>query len=79
LPPYLPAMKRCCCLFLLPLLLAGCTSGMDPEDRHFFNRGWMNPKRDIDLDPNFDAPYPGDSPIPNHQHPEKYKGDPFSY
>lgn len=52
---------------------------MDPEDRHFFNRGWINPKRDIDMDPNFDAPYPGNKPLPNAQHPEAYKNDPFTY
>ena len=70
---------KCLCVLLLSILLAGCTSDMDPEDRHFFNRGWINPKRDIDNDANFDAPYPGTSPVPNQQHPVKYKEDPFAY
>jgi hypothetical protein len=68
------------CILLLPLLLAGCTSDMDPEDRHFFNRGWVNPHRDIDLDPTFDSPMPGTSGgMPRERHPEKYKNDPFAY
>jgi hypothetical protein len=68
-------MKRLC-LLLLPLLFAGCSTDTDPEDRRFFNRGWLFPHRDIDLDPAFDGPQKG-APMPKQAHPEKYKEDPI--
>ncbi len=67
-------MKRLC-LLLVPLLLAGCARD-DPEDRRFFNRGWLWPHRDIDLDPAFDGPVK-DPRMPKQVHPEKYQGDPI--
>lgn len=68
-------MKRLCFL-LMPLLLAGCSRDTDPEDRRFYNRGWLWPHRDIDLDPAFDGP-PRDGRMPKQVHPEKYKEDPI--
>ena len=64
------------CLLLLSLLLASCSNDTDPEDRRFYNRGWLFPHRDIDLDPDFDGPVkePG---MPKRVHPEKYKQDPL--
>lgn len=68
-------MKRLC-LLLAPLLIAGCSTDTDPEDQRFFNRGWLNPHRDIDLDPAFgEKPQP--SQMPKGVHPEKYKQDPI--
>jgi hypothetical protein len=68
-------MKRLCIL-LLPLLFAGCSTDIDPEDQRFFNRGWLFPHRDIDKDPSFpDSGKP--SPMPKQAHPEKYKEDPI--
>jgi hypothetical protein len=65
------------CMLLLPLLLvAGCSMDTDPEDRRFYNRGWLWPHRDIDLDPSFDGP-PKQPGMPQRVHPEKYKGDPI--
>jgi hypothetical protein len=69
-------MKRLC-LLLLPLLFAGCSTDTDPEDRRFFNRGWLFPHRDIDLDPAFDGP-PKAPSMPKQVHPEKYKEDPIA-
>ncbi len=36
-------MKSLCALLLL-LLLGGCAS--DPEDREFFDRGWVHPAKE---------------------------------
>jgi len=34
-------MKPFCALFFLLLLLNGCAT--DPEDRDFFDKGWLHP------------------------------------
>ena len=34
-------MKPVCALFFLLLLLNGCAT--DPEDRDFFDKGWLHP------------------------------------
>jgi hypothetical protein len=49
-------MKFVLLLLLLPLL-AGCAS--DPDDRAFFNRGWINPK-ELDQPPKASKPSKSD-------------------
>jgi hypothetical protein len=68
-------MKPACAL-LLSLLFAGCSTDADPADRRFYNRGWLFPHRDIDLDPSFAAP--GEEPgMPPPKMPKGYKPDPL--
>jgi len=68
-------MKRAA-LFLLPVLLVGCSTEADPEDRRFYNRGWIFPHRDIDGDPSLAAP--GEEPgMPPPKMPKNYKPDPL--
>ncbi len=69
-------MKCARLLLLLALLGTGCTTSPDPEDRHFYNRGWLNPHKDIDEDPSFDGPVKEPGPTANHQHRE-YLKDPL--
>ena len=39
-------MKPSLCALFLVLLVGGCAS--DPEDREFFDRGWIHPNKDED-------------------------------
>lgn len=64
-------------ILLLPLLFAGCSYSGDPEDARFFNRGWLLPHRDLDLDPAFNGPQKRPGGMPKEVHPEVYKQDPI--
>lgn len=53
--------------------LNGCTTSDDPDDRTFFNRGWINPK-ELDTDENFNRIDPRTKkPLP----PPNYVRDPL--
>ena len=54
-------------------LISGCTTSDDPDDRAFFNRGWINPK-ELDTDDNFNRI---DRKKKDRQPPPNYVRDPL--